>query len=232
MDMKTYTITGETRVSDAVRANPALSATFEGLGIDYCCGGGIPLSQACQQKGLDPATVVAMLNLRPVESGGSDLRVDEYSTQDLIRHIVDVHHGYLRKEVPRLQELASRVAQAHGEDDPRLVQAEEVFDELIRELMPHQDHEEKTVFPEILEADGGRYSGPDIDELVSEHEAVGTLLKRLSELTNGYQPPAKACPKTLALFHGLKDLESDLHRHIYKENFVLFPRITSSTPGQ
>jgi regulator of cell morphogenesis and NO signaling len=56
-----------------------------------------------------------------------------------------------------------------------------------------------------------------------EHDDAGEALRRLRELTNGFQPPADACNTYRALFDGLKDLEEDLHRHIHLENSVLFP---------
>ena len=54
-------ITAETTVGEIVRAVPARSRIFENLGMDYCCGGKKPLAEACRAKGLDPATVVALL---------------------------------------------------------------------------------------------------------------------------------------------------------------------------
>ena len=54
-------LTTQTTVGDIVRAQPSRSRIFEGLGIDYCCGGKKPLAEVCKAKGLDPATVVAML---------------------------------------------------------------------------------------------------------------------------------------------------------------------------
>jgi regulator of cell morphogenesis and NO signaling len=57
-----------------------------------------------------------------------------------------------------------------------------------------------------------------------EHDAAGAALARLRELTGGFQPPAGACPTFRGLYHGLAELEADLHRHIHLENNVLFPR--------
>ncbi len=60
--MTTNTIHIETTVGEIVRTAPARSRIFENLGIDYCCGGRKPLAEVCRAKGLDPATVVAMLS--------------------------------------------------------------------------------------------------------------------------------------------------------------------------
>ena len=40
---------------------PAATRLFEKLGIDYCCGGGRPLTEACASMGLEVEQVVASL---------------------------------------------------------------------------------------------------------------------------------------------------------------------------
>ena len=54
-----FTIT-ET-VGSIVAQQPALSRVFEQAGIDYCCGGKIPLDQACRKKGLDLQQLLTQL---------------------------------------------------------------------------------------------------------------------------------------------------------------------------
>jgi regulator of cell morphogenesis and NO signaling len=60
-----------------------------------------------------------------------------------------------------------------------------------------------------------------------EHEDAGRALDELRRLTGGYQPPTGACTTFRGLYHGLAELEADLHRHILLENNVLFPRATA-----
>jgi regulator of cell morphogenesis and NO signaling len=57
-----------------------------------------------------------------------------------------------------------------------------------------------------------------------EHVSAGQALRRLRELTDDYEVPAEACTTWRALWHGLADLEKELHQHIHLENNILFPR--------
>ncbi len=41
-------VTTEKTVGELALENPAATRVFEKLGIDYCCGGGQTLEQACQ----------------------------------------------------------------------------------------------------------------------------------------------------------------------------------------
>lgn len=220
----------DTTVSDAVRRYPNLSRLFEQVGVDYCCGGNVPIADACTEKGLDAATMVTMINAQldvPVETGE---RLDTLTTKELVDHIVATHHAYLREELPRLAELTQKVAQAHGDDDPRLMQVARVFSELAEELLPHQDKEEQRAFPAILAAEAGTGPGPErreLSELETEHERVGGLLAELNRLTDGYTPAEWACNSTRAMLDGLGRLEADTHRHVHAENYILFPRVAA-----
>ena len=39
-----------------------------------------------------------------------------------------------------------------------------------------------------------------------------------------YLPPAEACTSWRVMLESLENLEQDMHRHIHKENSILFPR--------
>ena len=49
-------------------------------------------------------------------------------------------------------------------------------------------------------------------------------LARIAELTDGHVPPADACPTFRGLYHGLSELEREMHVHVHLENHILFPR--------
>ncbi|HHT28230.1 MAG TPA: iron-sulfur cluster repair di-iron protein, partial [Firmicutes bacterium] len=53
---------------------------------------------------------------------------------------------------------------------------------------------------------------------------AGDLLAVLRRLTDQYDVPADGCNSYKAMYLGLEAVEKDLHRHIAKENNILFPR--------
>jgi regulator of cell morphogenesis and NO signaling len=220
-------IDGTMMVSAIVRKHPALAEVFEGVGIDYCCGGNRPLSDACAEKELDLATVVKLLNASTGARLGGEERVDDYPTEKLIDHIVDTHHSYLRSALPRLDTMVAKVAEGHKKDDPRLEEVKQVYDRLRAELLPHQDREEQELFPAIRESvrnPEAAVSDSLIKELREDHSAVGEMLAELNRLTDNYTPQEWACPTTHAMLHALSELERDTHQHVHKENNILFPR--------
>lgn len=215
-------------VADLVNERPARARIFEQLGIDYCCGGDHSLSEACEKHDLDPSTVRRMLDA--VEQASSTTEARDWSTASLgtlINHIVDTHHAYLRRELPRLETLLKRVLDAHGDDVDWLSPTFEVFTTLQTDLAAHMASEEHEVFPSIRALEtpsNGSLDAGGIDDMIGEHDEAGAALEQLRTLTNGYSPPDGACPTFRAVLDGLADLERDMHRHIHKENNILFPR--------
>lgn len=227
------TLSTETPVAELVNDRPARARVFERLNIDYCCGGDHSLAEACQNQDLDPDTVVQMLSaLADAPSSTDATDWTQASLGALIDHIKSTHHAYLRRELPRLEKLLTRVVQAHGREVRWLDPVLEIFQTLKPDLETHMMSEEERVFPTIRALEEHGSSDLDdrgIEQMIKEHDQSGAALERLRELTNDYTPPENACPKFRAALDGLREFEADMHRHVHKENHILFPRARSLT---
>jgi regulator of cell morphogenesis and NO signaling len=229
----TMTITPDTRISDIAVADPGTIRVFQHHHIDFCCGGKIPLAEACQLHGIDPESLVAELNAvgRPVEDA-----TGWQTLGSLVAHIQERYHEPLRAELPRLATMMAKVVQRHGDRLPEtLLPLRDAFEELTSELIPHMAKEDAVLFPAILAAEASVREGHQnanawqwieqpIDVMEAEHDAAGAALARMRELTDDYTPPADACPTFRGLYHGLAELERDMHVHVHLENNILFPR--------
>ena len=215
------TLSSTLSLADLVVEEPSRSRVFERFGLDYCCGGGHTLEEACQKKGVPMDEVVtALQSSRPSSEGDwASASVDE-----LVDHIVDVHHARLREDLPRLSQLLANTARAHGGQDARLVEVSEIFETLRAELESHMVTEEEEAFPAFRAAAGGS-SFVLVDALEHDHAEVGRLLGRLSGLTNGYDQGGAFCGTHRAALDGLRELTLDLHQHVHEENNILFPRV-------
>lgn len=228
------TLSLDTPVADLVTDRPARARIFECLGIDYCCGGDHSLAEAARKNDLDPQTVVQMLDAATNATASVDTTDwRDAPIGDLIDHIVETHHAYLRRELPRLEKLLMRVTEAHGDDVAWLDPVLEVFQTLKLDLETHMVSEEERVFPSIRAlTTNGSSDEADLDEngiekMIREHDDSGAALERLRDLTNGYMPPEDACTKFRAAMDSLHELETDMHQHVHKEDNILFPRARS-----
>jgi regulator of cell morphogenesis and NO signaling len=227
------TLTPESVVAEIATESPAAIHVFQQHHIDFCCGGKIPLVQACRARGLDVDNVLtdlrAALAPAPLEPNWN-----EASLTTLVRHIQERYHEPLRGELPRLDGMLQKVVSRHGAHLPaKLRPLAQTFETLQRDLLEHMGNEDRVLFPLIVALDSGEpLRVPNVDTsidspiavLEAEHADAGAALSAIREMTDGFAPPEWACPTFRGLYHGLAQLESDMHVHVHLENNVLFPR--------
>jgi regulator of cell morphogenesis and NO signaling len=219
---------------------PAATRVFEKLGIDYCCGGGKSLEQACGAANLQLQKVVELLRAAELsdEARQFPAAIDRTTAPlaDLIHHIETTHHAYTREEIARLRPLFEKVCRAHGDKHPELYDIRNNFEFLAQELTTHMMKEEVVLFPYIERLEEAVISGEPVIPapfgtvenpvamMQHEHDTAGNLLRSMRSLSGGYHPPAQACTSYTTLYAALVEFERDLHQHIHLENNVLFPR--------
>lgn len=230
--MNTLTIapTGTT-VAEIAANSLAAVRVFEKYGIDYCCGGKRTVDEACRLKGMSSQLLRDELAAALREATAPETDWTQAQLHDLIDHIVDTHHAYLRRELPAIQARLDKVYRVYNQRyGPTLIGLPEAFAELRAELEPHLVKEEVILFPAIRALDGSQrfdaIANP-IRVMESEHEHAGRALEQIRTITNSYSIPEHACNTYRALITGLEDLEKDLHLHIHLENNVLFPRASA-----
>ncbi len=223
-------------VREIALEQPTAIRVFERFGIDYCCGGRKPLAEACAAGNLEIASVLAALENAEKEPRTAVEVWTERSLESLSLHIVATHHAYVKRELPRLAQLAQKVVHRHGPTKPELPAIARTLTQLDKELTSHLAKEEVMLFPFIASLEQfvtlgapkpqscfGTVSNP-IAMMTQEHDAAGTLLAEIRRLSNDFTTPADACPTFHAFYDGLREFEQDLHQHIHLENNILFPR--------
>jgi regulator of cell morphogenesis and NO signaling len=237
----TTAIQEDKTVRELVLERPETRRVLERYGIDYCCGGGQRLGAAIEGASAERREVLDALE-RAVQSAaepGASAEPDwlAMSLTDMADHIERLHHAYLRREMPRVEELLARVRRAHAQNHgPMLGELTLTFTGLRSEIEMHLMKEEQVLFPYLraLEASAmGRAELPTLHcvtvqnpvaQMRREHEQAGAALAAMREMTDGYRVPDDGCESFRALYEGLADMEADLHEHIHLENNILFPR--------
>jgi len=226
-------------VGDIVVKFPQTRMLLEELGIDYCCGGKVSLSQAAEQAGLAADEVLADLT-GAVESTETDsASVKDWSAaspSELVDHIEQTHHVFMKEQLPRLAGLLDKVIRAHGERYGEMLERlKHKYLTLKTDIELHLAKEEQILFPLIRQMEAfeqGRGPAPDmhcgsignpIGQMEHEHDVAGQYLAEIRQITGDYRLPDDACPSFAALFEDLDAMEKDLHEHIHLENNVLFP---------
>jgi regulator of cell morphogenesis and NO signaling len=203
-------------------AHPASTLVFLRHRLDFCCGGGKTLADACRAAGLDPETIIAEIAAEGATK--SPARWDTAPLPDLIDFILERYHEPLRADLPPLIEAARRVERVHGKKASCPHGLASHLEELDADVRQHLAKEEQVLFPAIRSGGRGARVQMPIRVMMQEHDDHGANLGRLREIADDYSPPSEACATWRALYAGLEKLESELMEHIHLENNVLFPR--------
>ena len=231
-------VTATKTVRELAVDEPGAARVFEGLGIDYCCGGKQTLEQACQAAGLQVGEVLNTLEAAKNSENGASSQTNWQTAPlaDVIAHIKKTHHQYTRQEVARLSPLFQKVCSVHGKNHPELLGLQDTFEGLAQELTTHLMKEEMVLFPYIERMEESVLQGDPIlpppfrtvqnpvGMMEREHDSAGNALRSLRSASKGYAPPPDACVSFQTLYKALAELEADLHQHIHIENNILFPR--------
>lgn len=221
-------------LGEVVTVYPAVVKKFNDMELDYCCGGNKSLEVALKEKAVDVHKFVEDLNkefkeFRFENSQYVDWR--EKSSEELINHIVETHHGETFRLLKEIDPLIVKVFKVHFSHNPELLmKVHSLFGKLKCELEEHLLKEENILFPLMIKYDKAKDEKEkkeieeDIRIIVSEHEAAGDILKELAEVTEDYKVPEWGCISFKLLYDYLHYLEKDLFIHIHKENNILFPR--------
>ena len=228
------TTTAQT-VREIALEQPSSIRVFEKYGIDYCCGGRKPLSEACTAGNVEIDAVLAALDLAAQSLAPVSTDWARESLEVLSAHIIDTHHAYVKRELPRLAVLAQKVVNRHGATQAELPAIQSKLVQLDEELTQHLAKEESILFPYVVLLERASVNGSPkprgcfdsvanpIAMMTQEHDAAGALLAEIRRLSNSFTTPPEACPTYHAFYDGLSDFEKDLHQHIHLENNILFP---------
>lgn len=220
-------------IREIVRQHPFSAKVFHRFDIDLCQQADLSLEGACRELQLSVDQVLEKLwDAEALERGEIALDPTTLSLARLVRHIVHVHHLCVRQDLPRLAEMALKVAAKRTE----LARVAELIERLRGEMYAHIQKEEQVLFPFISQMDeDASVSYPPahacfhsvahpIFMMEQEHESADHIVTELIRLTNGFQAPSWACATHIALFAGLLGFEANLRQHVHLENDVLFPR--------
>ena len=226
----------ETKMKDIALSNPAARQVLEDAGLDYCCGGGKSLHEACFHANVSSEEMLNRLRENAKHTELEDMNWMAAPLNELTRHIREKHHRYVREAIPRTRALSDKVTTKHGSKHSELADIGKLFVEVGREMIMHMQKEEQILFPYIdaVERAVNTHSPVEppffqtvrnpIQVMMKEHDVAGDLVRQIRVLASEYKPPEDACTSFKALYEALREFEADLHQHVHLENNVLFPR--------
>ncbi len=217
----------EHSINTLVKEDIRMANFFQDKKIDFCCNGDRNLGEVLKEKGVDETVFMSDLHEYKESLDGEGEKVNFFNQMDneeLIGYIRSTHHTYTRNVMKDLDQYVAAIVKAHYRHDKSLLLAiNSLYGKLRIELHEHLIKEEVDLFPLIMDEQFDE-AKKEIETTEDEHDAAGNLLAELRKVTNNYTLPSWACTTFSATYHNLQALESDLFRHIFLENSILFER--------
>lgn len=215
----------EMTIQALVAINPETKNMLDAFGIDSAV--------------TDPNTPADVVATPTLHEPGEVSQTRDWSRaglRDLVDHVRSIHHEFLWKELPRLDELFKAVIAVHSEQHGELLESlYSAFKGARNVIEKHMLREERLVFPYIqrLEAYTGTGARPafayasiqhPIQQLEEDHQYGDMAIAEMRALTADYRLPEDACERFTALYDGLLKVEADIIVHIGLERDILFPK--------
>ena len=222
-------------LAEIVTQNIRSAIVFEEYGLDFCCKGKRPLSEACEDKDIDLQKVLDDLNNLSGSNNGNQNH-DDWQLNFMVDYIMNNHHQYVRRMIPVISLHSDKVASVHGSNHPETLRIADLFLAVREELEMHMMKEERILFPYIKQLHEGKENNESVTPppfgsiqnpirmMEAEHENAGDAMNKIRELSSNFSAPEDACNTFKALYSELKEFEEDLHKHIHLENNILFPK--------
>ena len=221
----------EKTVREIALENPSSIRVFESLGIDYCCGGKKPLSDACFRANVDLARVVELLEQARHEAASPE--APEWRDKplgELIAHVVEKHHAYVRQETPRIEGLLAKVLARHGADRPEIGKIDQLFSAISQELSTHMLKEEQVLFPDMERMEQAVQSGQPVPAAF-----FGTVKRPIANMVAEHDDarrPARTDSRTLERVPGSGRCLSYLFRALSRARRIRTRSSPARSPGK
>ncbi|MDO9138006.1 MAG: DUF542 domain-containing protein, partial [Lutibacter sp.] len=176
-------------IAEIVSDDISTASVFKKYQLDFCCGGGKTVENACKKANINVDDVVNDLLNNKSKNEAPNLNFKDWSAEFLADYIVYVHHTYVKQNLGVINEFAEKVANVHGQHEPKTVEISKLFSTISNELTSHMAKEEGILFPAIkAKADNPHFELDDktLSLIEDEHEEVGTLIKKIQELSSNF----------------------------------------------
>lgn len=157
-----------------------------------------------------------------------------WNLDDLVDHIMNTHHAYLKANYPLILKLIDKL---EGTTQGEVIkQIKVLFTEFTDDLAIHLVKEEEVLFPYFIKLAESKLEGSKIEAasfgtlsrpiemMEEEHDDSHDIMDKIKELTNNFTASQDAEPSIHFLYFKLKEFDDDLETHHEIENNLLFTK--------
>lgn len=148
---------------------------------------------------------------------------------EVIKYIRDNYNGYLKNELPEIEDLLYKLLRVHYLDcGDMLVKLHRLYGALKNRLDMLAVKKRMALFPAIIDYE--RKPSEDIlekilkeiNEMEKEYDDIIDIVKKIKDITDEYTVPPCGCPTFDSTYEKLEALESILLKNIYLEREIIY----------
>lgn len=153
---------------------------------------------------------------------------------ELVEFISKTYHNYLKELILSLEVHLGTLLKIDTIKDPAISSIRNCVQELKILLEQHVSRGENILFPFISKLTKNNkspnlepeiFSGHLIKKIKMEHAKISEIQNKIRKLSHNYSPPANSSAALKLCYAQLFNLEQDIHKHIFVEENILFPKL-------
>jgi len=169
-----------------------------------------------------------------IENRKNIMNFSEMRVEKLVDYLTTTHHESVKSAISRFNVYLKTIIKVDSNIHPEVNKISALINELTALMDVHMTKEEHILFPYIssLSKNQGSLSFEEkhlaenpINKIKLEHSKMTMILENIRKVSNNYLPSVNSSPALKLCYAQLFDFEQDIHRHIFLEEKILFPKV-------
>jgi regulator of cell morphogenesis and NO signaling len=163
------------------------------------------------------------------------LNLTEMKLEKLINYISNNHHPNVKSSLSRFNLYMKTIIKVDTPMHPEVEKISMLIKDLTSLMDQHLIMEENLLFPYIKALSDNKklflfckdhLSESPLKKIKIEHMQILTILAKIRQLSNNFLPSVNSSPSLKLCYAQLFDFEQDIHRHVFLEEKILFPKLS------
>ncbi len=218
-------------MNDLIKENSSLLLTITRFG--FALGfGDKTIKEVCKINNVHEHTFMSVVNFVSFGKVPASNDYPNISLESLIGYLKSAHSYFISYKLPEVRKKLVEAISATKENNNYNAMILTFFDDYVKEVQKHMEHENTFVFPYVLKLiEGNRQSQYSIEEFEKNHENIDSKLTDLKNILIKYYPAQGPNYLLNDVLFDLLACEKDLHTHNQVEDYFFVPIVEEIEKG-
>lgn len=210
-------------MNELLNENSSLLLTITRFGFSLGFGDKT-IKELCKINNIHEHTFMSVVNF--ISFGTEPVKTDypDISLDSLIGYLKSAHSYFISYKLPEIRKKLVQAIECKNENSNYNSMLLTFFDDYVKEVQKHMEHENTMVFPYVYKLlEGNKPEKYSIEEFEKNHENIDSKLTDLKNILIKYYPAQGPNYQLNDVLFDLLSCEKDLHTHNQVEDFLFVP---------